>query len=150
MGKPGRMAEALQDREGGSLSVFVAICAVGLLIVLGIVIDCGGRLRALERADALAQEAARAGGQQIDPGAVLSGRAVVVDPAAAQAAALRYLDDNGVPGQVTVDPDGRTLHVTVDDQYDTALLGVIGIGSMTVHGEGKASLVHGVEEAENG
>ncbi|MCD0481377.1 hypothetical protein LO771_02875 [Streptacidiphilus sp. ASG 303] len=132
------------------MSVFVAICAVGLLAVIGVVIDCGGRLRAVERADALAQEAARAAGQQIDPAAALSGGPVVVDPAAARAAAARYLAGSGVRGEAVVSADGRTVRVTVDGEYDTALLGVIGIGSMTVHGEGSASLVRGVGEAENG
>ncbi|MFJ6214199.1 hypothetical protein ACIQGZ_12820 [Streptomyces sp. NPDC092296] len=132
------------------MSIFVALCAVGLLAVLGIVIDCGGRLRAIERADALAQEAARAGGQQIDPASTMSGGPLTVDPEAARRAAKAYLTANGVRGSASVDAAGRTIHVTVDGTYDTALLGVIGIGSMTVHGEGSASLVHGVGEAENG
>ncbi|WP_055589917.1 pilus assembly protein TadG-related protein [Streptacidiphilus griseoplanus] len=136
--------------DGGSISIFVALCAVGLLVVIGIVIDCGGRLRAVERADALAQEAARAAGQQLDPAAALAGGPLVVDPDAARAAAQRYLADNGARGEAVVAADGRTIHVTVDGEYDTALLGVIGIGSMTVHGEGSAALVHGVGEAENG
>jgi len=137
-------------RDAGSISIFVALCAVGLLVVIGIVIDCGGRLRAVERADALAQEAARAAGQQLDPAAALSGGPLVVDPDAARAAAQKYLADNGVRGEAVVAADGRSIHVTVDGEYDTALLGVIGIGSMTVHGEGSATLVHGVGEAENG
>ncbi|AXI81167.1 hypothetical protein C7M71_004645 [Peterkaempfera bronchialis] len=139
---------ARSDR--GSVSVFVAICAVGLLAVVGIVIDCGGRLRAIENADALAQEAARAAGQQLDTGAALSGGPPVVDPAAARSAAQQYLAANGVHGNAVVAADGRTIHVTVDGTYDTALLGVIGIGSMTVHGEGRASLVRGVRKAEQG
>lgn len=143
-----RRSRARSDE--GSVSVFVALCAVGLLVVIGIVIDCGGRLRAVERADALAQEAARAAGQQIDQGAALSGGRLVVDPAAATAAARQYLADNGAHGEAVVAADGRTIHVTVDGTYDTALLGVIGIGSMPVHGEGSAALVHGIGEAENG
>ena len=139
-----------QPLDGGSVSIFVALCAVGLLIVIGIVIDCGGRLRAVERADALAQEAARAAGQRIDPAAVLTGGPVIVSPAAARAAAKDYLAVNGVRGEAVVDTGGRTIHVTVDGTYETALLGVIGIGSMTVHGVGSAGLVYGVQGAENG
>ncbi|WP_377272318.1 pilus assembly protein TadG-related protein [Peterkaempfera sp. SMS 1(5)a] len=144
------MRRSAARRDAGSISIFVALCAVGLLVVIGIVIDCGGRLRAVERADALAQEAARAAGQQLDPAAALSGGPLVVDPDAARAAAQKYLADNGVQGEAVVAPDGRSIHVTVDGEYDTALLGVISIGSMTVHGEGSAALVHGVGEAENG
>jgi hypothetical protein len=146
----GRRARTRPAADGGVVSIFVALCAVGMLVVIGIVVDCGGRLRAIERADAVAQEAARAGGQQIDIASALAGKPISVDPAAAQAAAHAYLAANGSRGSVSVDPDGRTIRVTVDGQYGTAVLGVVGIGSMTVHGKGEASLVHGVEEAENG
>lgn len=46
--------------DRGGIAVFVAICTVVLLAIAGLVLDGGGKLRATERADALALEAARA------------------------------------------------------------------------------------------
>ena len=130
------------DAEAGALSIFVALCAVVLLALCGLVLDGGGRLRAIERADGLAQEAARAGGQQIDRAALLRGQGLRLDPAAADAAAEEYLDRNhitGVPVATTT-----TVTVTVDTTYHTSLLGLIGLDTLTVHGVGKARLVPGV------
>lgn len=136
------------DRDRGALSVFVAICAAGFLIVIGIVLDAGGRLRAVERADALAQEAARAAGQQVDERRALAGEGFFIDKAAAEQAGYAYLAANDVGGTTAVNVDAQTgtVTVTVDSTYDTALLGV----GLHVHGVGKAKLVHGVKEAENG
>ncbi|WP_346342020.1 pilus assembly protein TadG-related protein, partial [Streptomyces sp. SID2563] len=52
--------------DRGGIAVYSAIITVALLAVIGITVDGGGKLRATERADAIAMEAARAGGQAID------------------------------------------------------------------------------------
>lgn len=135
--------------EHGAISIFVALVSVGLLVAIGLIADVGGRLRAIEQADAYAAEAARAGGQRIDPGRALTGRGIVVDAVAAQAASERYLTRAGQHGTVSVDAAGHTVRVTVDYRYDTSFLAAVGISSLTVHGEGSASLLYGVTEPEN-
>ena len=55
-------------------------------------------MAATQRANAIADEAARAGGQALDVSAALAGQ-VRVDPTAAVAAAQDYLDRNGVQGR---------------------------------------------------
>jgi hypothetical protein len=134
------------DPEAGTLSIFIAICATMLLMLTGLVLDGGGRLREIERADAVAQEAARAGGQQIDQAALLRGQGLKLDPAAAEAAANAYLSRNhftGTPVATTTE-----VTVTVNAVYHTSLLSLVGLDDLTVHGEGKARLVPGVSTAD--
>ena len=136
----------LDDR--GGVTVFVAVCVIALIGIIGIAVDGGSKMRATERADYIAGEAARAGGQAIDPAEAISGRAIVVDPQDAAAAAQAYLHSAGASGTVSVSADGKTLTVTVTSSYDTKFLSVVGIGSLPVAGHGKATLLHGVTAPE--
>jgi len=129
-------------RDDGGVAVFVAVCVVALLGIIGLVLDGGGKLRATERADAVAFEAARAGGQAIAPGAAVSGDAIRVDPQAAAAAAYAYLGRAGVSGKVSFTENNARVVVTVTDSYATKFLPVVGIGSMAVSGHGSATLLH--------
>ncbi|GHE34309.1 membrane protein [Streptomyces capitiformicae] len=128
--------------------MFVAICVVALLGIIGVAVDGGSKMRATERADYLAGEAARAGGQAIDPAQAITGEAIVVDPQAAVAAARAYLATAGADGTVSVSGDGTTLTVTVASAYETKFLPVVGIDSLAVTGHGKATLLHGVTAPE--
>lgn len=130
--------------DRGGITVFVAICVLALLGIVGLVVDGGGKMRATERADFIATEAARAGGQAIDPGQAVSGKNITVDPQAAQAAAQAYLNAADVNGSVTVSGDGKTLTVTTHSTYATKFLSAAGIGSLNVTGRGEANLLHGV------
>ncbi|MGW7362927.1 pilus assembly protein TadG-related protein [Streptomyces sp. NPDC054841] len=141
-----RGRDRLNDR--GGVTVFVAVCVVALIGIIGLAVDGGGKLRATERADYIATEAARAGGQAIDPAQAISGQAITVDPQAAQAAAQAYLGSAGVAGTVAVSADGKTLTVTTTDSYATKFLPVVGIGSLSVSGQGTATLLHGVTAPE--
>ena len=82
-------------RERGAISVFLAVLVPGLLLIIGLAVDGGAKVAATQRANAIADEAARAGGQALDVSAALAGQ-VRVDPAAAVAAAQDYLDRNDV------------------------------------------------------
>ncbi|MFE2167819.1 pilus assembly protein TadG-related protein [Streptomyces sp. NPDC059447] len=131
-------------RDDGGIAVYTAICTIALLGIIGLAIDGGGKLRATERADAVAMEAARAAGQAIDPAAAVTGEGVRADPEAAQAAAYAYLARAGHQGSVTLSADRTQLTVTVNGSYPTKFLSVVGIGSMSVSGHGSARLLHGV------
>ncbi|MFJ1839802.1 TadE/TadG family type IV pilus assembly protein [Streptomyces sp. NPDC088175] len=134
--------------DRGGVTVFVAICVLALIGLIGIAIDGGSKMRAVERADYLAGEAARAGGQAIDPAQAVTGTAIVVDPQAATAAAQAYLQSAGATGTVSVSGDGRTITVTIAGSYDTKFLSVAGISSLSVIGHGKATLLNGVTAPE--
>ncbi|MFC5910135.1 hypothetical protein [Streptacidiphilus monticola] len=131
-------------RDEGALSLFVAVCALTLLALSGLVLDGGGRLLAIERADAVAQEAARAGGQQIDRGRLLAGQGYVLDHGAATSAVHTYLDLVGNTQDVTTEVTDTTVSVHLTSTYHTLLLGLIGIGTLDVQGSGSAQVVHGV------
>ncbi|GAA2748201.1 hypothetical protein GCM10010440_47420 [Kitasatospora cinereorecta] len=135
--------------DDGAISVLVAITAAALVVLVGVVLDFGGRLRAIEQADARAQEAARVAGQQLDEKALRDGQGYRLRQDVAEQAAAAYLGRYGLTGAVSF-PDPRTVTVTVDTQYRTALLGAVHLTTLPVHGHGKAALVHGVTEAENG
>ncbi|MDH6222721.1 TadE/TadG family type IV pilus assembly protein [Streptomyces pseudovenezuelae] len=136
----------LDDR--GGVTVFVAVCVIALIGIIGVAVDGGSKMRATERADYIAGEAARAGGQAIDPADAISGRAIVVDPQDAAAAAQAYLRSAAATGTVTVSGDNKTLTVTTTSTYATKFLSVVGIGSLSVTGHGKATLLHGVTAPE--
>ncbi|MFI6494301.1 pilus assembly protein TadG-related protein [Streptomyces sp. NPDC050564] len=146
MRTPRPFAGHVDDR--GGVTVFVAICVVALLGIIGVAVDGGGKMRATERADFIATEAARAGGQAIDPAQAVPGNAITVDSQAAQAAAQAYLRSAHMAGTVAVSADGKTLTVTTTGSYDTKFLSVAGIGSLSVTGHGTATLLHGVTVPE--
>ncbi|MGQ4487695.1 TadE/TadG family type IV pilus assembly protein [Streptomyces sp. SAS_281] len=135
-------------QDTGSVSLYAAIVVVGMLVMIGIAVDGGGKMRATERADAIAQEAARTGGQEIDAGQAITGEDIVADPGAARAAALDYLAAAGAHGSVAVSEDGKKLTVTVTGAYRTRFLPVLGVTEMPVTGHASAVLVHGVQAPE--
>ena len=136
-----------RDGDEGSVTLFFVIAVVGLFVLIGLVVDGGTKVRALQRADRLAAEAGRAGGQAIDVPAAIIGDPPTADARAAVHASQAYLRSNGVSGTVSVDNAGRSLTVDVTTTSNTVFLGLIGVNSMTVHGSAKVSLVHGISGA---
>ncbi|MFF1917056.1 TadE/TadG family type IV pilus assembly protein [Streptomyces sp. NPDC058239] len=141
-----RCRDRFDDR--GGVTVFVAVCVIALIGIIGVAVDGGGKMRATERADYIAGEAARAGGQAIDPAQAVTGKGIVVDPQDASTAAQAYLSSVGATGTVSVSANGKALAVTVTGSYDTKFLPVAGIGSLSVTGHDKATLLHGVTAPE--
>jgi hypothetical protein len=130
--------------DGGAITLFVAIAMVGLLALAGLVVDGGAKVRAVQRADRLAAEAARAAGQAIDLAGVLEGSDVRVDRRAALVAAESYLRASGVEGSVRVIDGGRAIAVTTTTSAPTVFLGLIGVPQFTVRGGAEVALVHSV------
>lgn len=131
----------MRRRDDGKISVFVAAGMPMILIFLALTWDASDYLRAVHRADYLANEAARAGGQAIDIPLAVQGERIVVDPEAAQQRAQAYLVDAGVTGTVVVSEDRRTLSVTVEIEHQPAFLGPFGFGSRTAEGTAEAHLI---------
>lgn len=128
-----------QDDDRGSLSLFVVVAFTALLITIGLVVDGGGKIRALQRADAVAAEAARAGGQAIVASTAVRGRGAVTDPAQARIAAQTYLASAAVPGTVTI-VNGTQLRVQTSITYQPVFLGMVGVGTLTSTGEAEVRL----------
>lgn len=134
------IAVTCHGHDRGALSVFVAGVLPGVFIMLGLAVDGSRAIQATQHANAIAQEAARAGGQAVDPAAIAAGGQIAVTPSAAVAAAEAYLAAADVTGDVEVS-DGRTLTVHVTIVQPTIFLGAIGKGSFELHGEATAELV---------
>lgn len=97
--------------ERGSVSVMVAVLGIALLMVAGLALDGGRKLGALSEARDIADNAARAGAQAIDPDIYRSTGTVILDAGAATQAANAYLATIEHTGDVTV--AGATVTVTV-------------------------------------
>ena len=130
--------------DEGSITLFVCVAVLGLLVLAGLVVDGGAKVRALQRADRLAAEAGRAGGQAIDVRAAIPGNAPTVDSARAVRAAQAFLTTQGAHGQARVAEAGRAMVVDVTVSSPTVFLGLIGVNSLTVHGQSTVRLVRGV------
>ncbi|WP_331736686.1 hypothetical protein OG426_55170 (plasmid) [Streptomyces canus] len=133
-------AEATARADRGSMSLFLAMSALAILMVMGLLVDGGGALNASNHATSLAQEAARTAGQQLDPAQAIEGTAITIDPEAARAAALDYLAAANVQGDVQITDGGQTLTVTVRDTYATHFATLLGVGTIHVDGTATAHL----------
>lgn len=133
----------LARRDDGRIAVFFAILAPAFIAMLGLIVDGGGQIRALQRADNIATEAARAGGQAINGPQAITGGRKEVDPTLAVETAQVYLAAAGAKGTVVINPDLQHITVTVRIPYDTVVLRSFGIDSWTVTATVTATLVVG-------
>lgn len=100
--------------DRGSMTAFVAIIAVALVMVAGMVYDGGQVISATTQARSDASKAARAGAQEVDLTTLRSTGETVLDPTAAEASAHAYLAEAGATGTVTVDGPNVTVTVTIN------------------------------------
>ena len=126
--------------ERGQVSVLVVGLITSLMLVVGLAIDGGRVLAARARAIEEAQEAARAGAQQLSTTSVLSGHPTI-DAARARTAAQAYLTAAGDTGSVEV--VGTTVRVTVRMIEPMTLWRIAGIDKLTVAGDGSARALSG-------
>lgn len=132
----------LREDQSGRVTAFVVIIVTAVLLFAGLVLDGGLALAAKVRALGEAQEAARAGAQEIDLAAYRANGTLRLEPQQASAAARNYLAAAGHTGTVSV--AGNTVHVTVTVSQPTQLLPLIGIGSITVTAAGQAQPQRGI------
>ena len=124
-----------ESGEGGGIAFLMLGTAVALLMVLGLVLDGSAKAHALDRANQLAYEGARAGLQTVNPSASR------VDAVAVDTAVENYLAAQGVSGTAAIADQQVIVEVTITEP--TKMLSMVGIDSMTVTGHGTANLVYG-------
>lgn len=99
--------------EQGSITAFVAVVAIALVMVAGMAYDGGQVIAAQAQAHGVAAKAARTGAQQIDISHLRATGETTLDPGRAEAAALGYLRRAGVEGSVSVEGPDVTVTVSI-------------------------------------
>ncbi|MEU2200137.1 Tad domain-containing protein [Isoptericola sp. NPDC019482] len=146
------MRRTRQEAERGSVSIWLALGAFVMIVVVGMAVDLSGQVLAQQHARDVAQQAARVGAQQVVASEALSGRGISLDAARARQAAGGFVGQAGLTLGRPVVVAGDRVEVTTRDSYTPKFLGIIGIRSMPVSGEGEArairTLVVGGEPVE--
>jgi Flp pilus assembly protein TadG len=131
--------------------VFVLALVVVLMAVAGLVVDGGRAVNARAAAMDAAEQAARAGANQVDAVTLRATGEVLLDPVAAQAAAVDYLIARGYDaGRISVTSDQAQVTATVRDDVPTVLLSLIFIPSFEVEGESSARAAVGIADEITG
>lgn len=131
-------------RDAGRIGLFVAVLIPTLLALVGLGADGARYVRASQRAENIAREAARAGGQVIDFTQSIPGGPHRIDPEPALAATQDYLTAAGVTGTVTVNDDQDQIIITVTITYDPILVDLVpGVGDIAATSTVTAQLLVG-------
>jgi len=131
----------LLEAEEGTVTAFVVIFTLALVLLAGLVLDGGLTLAAKVQAIDDAQAAARAGAQAIDITTYRATGQVTLDPAQASADAQAYLAAAGDTGTVAVLGDQVTVTVTISQPMQ--ILSLVGVRQLTVSGTGTATAEQG-------
>ncbi len=132
--------------DRGQATAFMVILTVGILAVAGLTLDGGLALAAKVKANGHAEAAARAGAQAIDLTRYRATDTLRLVPAEAIADAQHHLATVSATGTVTV--SGDTVTVAVTASQPTQLLGMVGISTLSVHGEASAHPQRGVTDID--
>jgi Flp pilus assembly protein TadG len=124
-------------RQSGQVTLFLAGCSLGLVLLAGLSVDGGRILGAREQAWDEAQEAARAGADALSVADLRGQGETVVDVAAAQQAVANYMATTGDTAVVTVSAQDMVT-VTVTSVVQPYLLSIIGINTVPVTGTATA------------
>lgn len=128
--------------DTGQTTPFIVITVVALLAGAGLLLDGGLAVVAQIRMIGVADEAARAGAQQLDLTAYRRTGEVRLDTGRAARAAHRFLATNSLEGTVTV--AGNDVHVIAYTSVSTQFLQLAGLNTLRVHASGDARPVRGI------
>lgn len=128
----GRRLRARDDR--GTIAMYTVLFTPIVLMLAGLLVDGGLAIHARQRAADLAEQAARAGANQIDTDALRATGEPVLDPGRARAAACDMLGAAGTQVAASqCDADQQQVTVTVEITVRPQILGIIpGLGSFTL------------------
>lgn len=132
----------VRARERGSVSPFILILMPALVGLAGLAYDGGMLFAGRREANILAAAAARAGTNDLDETSIYEGDPVMAASAPGSATGFAYAHGADTANATVIDP--RHLEVTVTRQVDLTFLGIVGLGTQTVHGTGTSHVVPGV------
>ncbi|KAB1660303.1 hypothetical protein F8O01_02955 [Pseudoclavibacter chungangensis] len=135
-----RVSQLRRQPERGSVQLFLILTVVTLVVVVGLVVDGGGKVQLATDAQHVASSAARAATNAISAETV-AGHALSIDALLATQVAEDYIENADMTGTVSV--DGATITVTTEAVYATRFVSLIGISTLTVSGTATASLIDG-------
>ncbi len=140
--------EHREHPERGSLSVYVVIIAAVLMLVAGLCIEGGRVLNARATMADQAEQAARAGVQQLSMAKLRGSGEALTDPSAASSAARSYLARSGAAKTSTVKASSDRVSVTVERDVPTTMLRLVGVPSIHVSVTGEAHNAFGPEKGQ--
>lgn len=123
-------------RDRGLVTAFVVGLVMTFMVVAGLAVDSGRLVAAHVTAGDHAENAARAGAQEVT---LIRAGWRVLDSNRAAAAARAYLNAHGLDGDVRADM--RSVSVTVRVRQRTTLLRLVGIGERMVSATRTARVV---------
>lgn len=126
--------------ERGAATAFVVGMAITLLACAGLVVDGGTALNARMKLADDAEQAARAGAQELDQGALRDSGVVQVDDAAARQRAGAFMTARGYD-VVSIEVVGDSVTVTASDVVQAQLLTIIGFNSFDIEATATADAV---------
>ncbi|WP_021599817.1 TadE/TadG family type IV pilus assembly protein [Actinomadura welshii] len=133
------------SRDRGTIAMYTVLFTPIVLLLAGLLVDGGLAIHARQRAADVAEQAARAGANQIDTAALRETGRPVLDPGRARAAACDLLASSGE--RVTAaqcDADEQAVAVTVRISVRPQLLGIIpGFGDFQMTSSATARPVTG-------
>ena len=138
-GRPGPL-----DR--GSTAIWLLLLTPTLFGFAGLVLDGGRVLTARQKAANIAEQAARVGVDTLDITAYRDSAGTVdrVDPVRARSAACGFVAAAEPGSGCSVQTAGNQVTVRVTVTTPTAVLGVVGVGSLTTTGVGTARSAVGI------
>ena len=117
----------LSNSERGSISGFVVVLSMTFVACAGLAFDGGRMIAARVEATDAAENAARAGAQQVT--SLRSGNPSIDKPSAV-VSANRFLEAIGVSGSATADE--KSVTVTTNIKVPMVLLGVFGVRDKSI------------------
>ncbi len=123
-------------RDRGVVTAFVLGLVMCFVVIAGLAVDSGRLVAAHVTAGDHAENAARAGAQEVT---LVRAGWRLLDPRRAAASARAYLDANGLDGDVRA--DFVSVMVTVRVRQSTTLLWLVGVGDRVASSTRTARLV---------
>ncbi|GLW67629.1 membrane protein [Actinomadura rubrobrunea] len=136
-------------RDRGTISTYVVLFTPTVFLLAGLLVDGGLAIHARQRAADMAEQAARAGANEIDADALRRTGRPVIDPGRARVAACALLDAYGedVTGRSCA-ADEESVQVTVQLTVRPQLLSIVpGFGEFTMTSTASA---HPVTSGDDG
>jgi Flp pilus assembly protein TadG len=137
-------------RQSGQILPLLAIMLAVLVVVTGLALDGGQALVARREVQGIADAAARLGAQQLDEQSARAGDTPpLLDPAAAYAAAARYVAVQRPGMLATIATDTRQVDVHISVTIPLTFMRLAGLSSATIEAHGTAEPRTGITQVED-